>query len=241
MEGPHIVIALEADTDAEVSIEEACAIEGERPHYRCPECGKELIAKCYVTRAPHFAHRFAGTTCLGRRLPREPVATAPAGTSAAPAPGRAPPPAPEQAAAAAPSRAPSHALTSAPAWEVPVRTPHRCFVDVYFKDGRCLQLLALFMPHSPPQGTEGGTLTWYVRDPRQDPHLLDGYPVGEWTSPVTKSELMNSLKEVLAELKQALGAVETGEHFPGFSPAPVPDPRRLPFPRPLRSGDWKLM
>jgi predicted RNA-binding Zn-ribbon protein involved in translation (DUF1610 family) len=302
MEGPHIVIALKADTGVEVSIEDACAIEGERPHYRCPECGKDLIAKCYVKRAPHFAHRFPGTTCLGRRLPRAPVAAAPSGTSAEPALGWAPPPNPEHAAAAAsewkafltgtstdgalgtsagpvpgwvpppepermavavvdrkvfparapvdgtwvstsmvPSRAPAHALTSAPAQEVPVRTPHRCFVDVYFKGDRCLQLLALFIPHSPHQGTDGGTLTWYVRDPCQDPYSLDGFPLGAWTSPVTKSELMKSLKEMLAQLKQELGAVEWGEHFPGLSPSPASDPRRLPFPRPLRNGYWTLM
>jgi len=68
MEGAQIVSAREAASGTEVTIETACLIEGERPAYVCLECGKELIAKDYRSsqRSSHFAHRIAGTTCLGR-------------------------------------------------------------------------------------------------------------------------------------------------------------------------------
>ena len=48
-----MAVALDAETGAEVSIEDACDLEGQRPYFKCPECGQELIAKCYSSRASH--------------------------------------------------------------------------------------------------------------------------------------------------------------------------------------------
>jgi hypothetical protein len=199
-------------SSAVVSIEEACGIVGERPRYRCPECDKELLARCGTKRSEHFAHRYPGTTCLGRRLPPAPSETS---VSAAPedtAPGWAPPEDPVAAAAAAAALEAERAELTAPLrltptspeqrWTAapppasprtdrPVDEPHVCFVDLYFPDKRLLQLIMLFVPN---MDGEGGRLTMHVEHPGEDKHHLEGTVLGEWSTPVARQRLHESLE-----------------------------------------------
>ena len=263
-DGPQIVVALRKDRDEEVSIEEACAIEGKRPAYRCPECDNELIAHCRKEKASSFVHRLPGTSCLGRRIALHPPTHSGPAVPTEPAPGWAPPVDPAELAAAraafeaerqrllappAPPSPPQPPVTPWPAaWQSPpprpsapaqpapdyVEGPEVNFLDLYFPGRRVLQLIALFVPH---RHGPGGRLALHVRDPARDTHGLEGYPIKDWSASVTRQELRAALDEAARELREGLGATEAAVHQ-RFVRAPSSEPRRIIIPPPRRDPPW---